>query len=373
MTPNPNQDIEHLLQQYADDRRAQQATADKLRAMERHQRHTRRAVVAALLLLLTGGAVPLLLKPLTLPTSPANTRGNVAICEQDYAPIAHAPTPDQTTPPQINPSHRQKSTPKQAEKPTAGIASAITADQLPPLHTGTPSYMDNTGNLRETQIMNPKMPEGITAALADRPLNNPHTNTSKRHTLVATIGAIAPFSTHGDAAPLLTASVGLNVALASSSNYEVNIGVGVDGYINVPLPQSKSSDNTHFNSIDGTENFHGQGSYQSDQELLETFGWYYPTLGLYVTLPLTFDLYPRGRDKTGMQLTLTPGHTLTPVTTHRGTATLHGLNPWKFTAGLGLTLPKGALNSISFTADLLPSYLRGPLEGIHQIGVIFAF
>ena len=108
-------------------------------------------------------------------------------------------------------------------------------------------------------------------------------------------------------------------------------------------------------------------------ELYDAIEWYYPSFGLHLTLPFTLHLYPQGRNKAGIQLTLAPGHTLTPVTTRSSTTTLRGLNPWKLAAGLGLTLPKGFLTSINLTADLLPSYLHGPLEGIHQVGITFAF
>lgn len=374
MTHQSPQDIESLLQQYAEDHRAQQVAADRLRKLDRHQRHTRRALLATALMLITGGAASLLLKPHTPFPSSANPRGSVAVCEQAYTRPTTAPLAAQRTHTRANSSILQTTTHPRTPKSTplkAAITLRATTSQLSPSQTVTPNTQSNTVDTFDVPttgtIRDDAAPFVQNSSPAAQLLGNQHPEAPRRHALVATVGALAPLGPYGVAAPLLTAGVGLNIALTATPTYGVDIGLSLDGYINTSSAQNAESyPPFHPNFVD-----HGYTS--SSDELYEAIEWYYPSFGLYLTLPFTLHLYPQGRNKAGIQLTLAPGHTLTPVTARASTTTLRGLNPWKLAAGLGLTLPKGFLTSINLTADLLPSYLHGPLEGIHQVGITFAF
>ena len=371
MTHQSPQDIESLLQLYAEDHRAQQVAADRLRKLDRHQRHTRRALLATALMLITGGAASLLLKPHTPFPSSANPRGSVAVCEQAYTRPTTAPLAAQTTHTHANSSILQTTTHPLTPKSTplkAAITLRATTSQLSPSQTVTPNPHSNTVDIPTTgTIRDDAAPFVLNSSPASQTLGNQHPEAPRRHAFVATVGALAPLGPYGVAAPLLTAGVGLNIALTTTSNYGVDIGLSLDGYINTSSAQNAESyPPFHPNFVD-----HDYSS--SSDEPYEAIEWYYPSFGLHLTLPFTLHLYPQGRNKAGIQLTLAPGHTLTPVTARSSTTTLRGLNPWKLAAGLGLTLPKGLLTSINFTADLLPSYLHGPLEGIHQVGITFAF
>lgn len=381
MTHQSPQDIESLLQQYAEDHRAQQAAADRLRKLDRHQRHTRRALLATALMLITGGTASLLLKPHTPFPSSANPRGSVAVCEQAYTRPTTAPRAAQRTHTHANSSILQTTTHPRTPKSTplkAAITLRATTYQLSPSQTVTPNPHSNTVDTFDVHttgtIHDDAAPFVLNPTPASQTLGNQHPEAPRRHAFVATVGALAPLGPYGVAAPLLTAGVGLNIALTATSNYGVDIGLSLDGYINTSSAQNAESyPPFHPNFVDHGYSSSSHGYSSSSDELYEAIEWYYPSFGLHLTLPFTLHLYPQGRNKAGIQLTLAPGHTLTPVTTRSSTTTLRGLNPWKLAAGLGLTLPKGFLTSINLTADLLPSYLHGPLEGIHQVGITFAF
>lgn len=169
----------------------------------------------------------------------------------------------------------------------------------------------------------------------------------------------------------LSAGVCLGVAVASAPLYEMGIGIGVDSYIRTrsllfatKAGLSSFVESNHADNIDG---FHVADNFD------EIPGWVYPTFALYATLPFSLNLYPRGHDKSGLLFSFAPGRTLTPVTGTVGDVKLKGINPWKLTFGVGISFPKSIFRNITLTANLLPSYIEGPLKNVHEVGMSVGF
>lgn len=367
MTHNDNQDIEQLLAQYGEDRRRQLEAARKVRGLaQRQRRHglTAAAVVmlvgaglAALRLLPTDAAsVDSISGPLTASTSP-----------RQYAPLPATPMATRVAAaPPTAVSHRHS--PAAPTRPTAlPTAEEAIVDEHPAPLPADEWFPSTAAEEQENQ---PTMAaESIAPQVGAMPLppgRTPESTQRTRLRLTAQVGATASTSYYERS--YLNAGVGLNVALAAASNYEVGIGVGMDGYLHMGSSFPANDDFTHHNSIDDF------GYTQSNElEPVESLMWNYPTFALYATLPLTMDLYPGGRERAGMSLSLTPGRAVTPVTSQLGQVTMHGINPWKLTLGVGLTLPKGWLRRVGLTANLLPSYVAGPLERMHEVGLTLGF
>ena len=92
MNSNPNQDIEQLLQQYAEDRRQQSEAAKRVRGMARRQRRIVTTVATVALLVLVG--VPMVRLLLPEQDSPMGT----ILAEASPMPVS-APQPAPSAPP----------------------------------------------------------------------------------------------------------------------------------------------------------------------------------------------------------------------------------------------------------------------------------
>ena len=365
MTHNDNQDIERMLTQYGEDRRRQQEAAERLRGMARHQRRTWGAALAAML------AVAILAVPATRMLHRSGT-------PQPQHPLtAAAPTMPPQDPQAPQAPARQHAKPPKAQapgqRPTAvprpqGKATPPPAAPLPTIpaegHSPEPPATDGRPAILPTASPRP-LP---TAALAQGlEATNAPAEQPSRLRLTAQVGAT--MSTNYYERTSLNAGVGLSVALAAAPRYGMGVGVGVEGYLHAGSQFYADAGTSHHSSID-------QNGYTSSDNITEQgerVFWDYPAFALYATLPLTVDLYPSGRGRAGLTLSLTPGRAVTPVTRQVGMVTLHGINPWKLTLGVGMALPRGWLRSVGVTANLLPSYVEGPLDNMHEVGLTIGF
>lgn len=371
MNSNPNQDIEQLLQQYAEDRRQQSEAARRVRGMASRQRRIVATVACVALLVLVG--VPMVRLMLTGQDSPSG----IILAEASPMPVPASqqapsapPTASRTTStlphvkhtPRLVVPSTTKVQPVYSDTSTLLPLEAIQApvESLPPQTEVSPTVT--------TAKVLPVAPSPLPTAEAISPAPQ-----SRRLHLTAQVGG-STTAPSGYEYSYLNAGVGVSVALVSgggtTSNprYEMAMGVGVDGYLNTrafrlggakydyPYPGSNSLD----------------AGYTSSDEIIE-ITWLYPNYALYATLPFTFDLYPRGHNRPGYLFSLTPGRAVTPVSNIIGGRRLKGINPWKLTFGIGVTFPNSFLHSLSFTANLLPSYIEGPLENVHEVGLVFGF
>lgn len=375
MTHNDNQDIEQLLAQYGEDRRHQMEAARQVRGLAR--RRQRNGLTAALVVMLVGVGLAALRM---LPTDAASIDSISGPLTASTSPRQYAPspaTPTATRKPAAPPTavpHRHSpaaptlptASPTAEDTPINERPAPLPADECPPSSAaegaGEPAHRDS----RKHRPAGRSHAPGLPSLEGPGVCRTPESTQWARLRLTAQVGATASTSYYERS--YLNAGVGLNVALAAASNYEVGIGVGMDGYLHMGSSFPANDNFTHHNSIDDF------GYTQSDElEPVESLLWNYPTFALYATLPLTVDLYPGGRERAGLSLSLTPGRAVTPVTNQVGMVTLHGINPWKLTLGVGMTLPKGWLRRVGLTANLLPSYVAGPLEKMHEVGLTLGF
>ena len=375
MTHNDNQDIEQLLAQYGEDRRHQMEAARQVRGLARRRR--RNGLTAAMMVTLVGVGLAALRM---LPTDAASIDSISGPLTASTSPRQYAPspaTPTATRKPAAPPTavpHRHSpaaptlptASPTAEDTPSYEFSAPLPADEWPPSSAprGLESQPSDAAESIAPQVE--ALPPGLPSLEGPGVCRTPESTQWARLRLTAQVGATASTSYYERS--YLNAGVGLNVALAAASNYEVGIGVGMDGYLHMESSFPADNDFTHHNSIDDF------GYTQSDElEPVESLLWNYPTFALYATLPLTVDLYPGGRERAGLSLSLTPGRAVTPVTNQVGMVTLHGINPWKLTLGVGMTLPKGWLRRVGLTANLLPSYVAGPLEKMHEVGLTLGF
>lgn len=373
MNSNPNQDIEQLLQQYAEDRRQQSEAAKRVRGMARRQRRIVATVACVALLVLVG--VPMVRLILTGQDSPSG----IILAEASPMPVPASqqapsapPTASRTTStlPHVKHTPRLVVPATTKVQPVSSDTSAHQAlesshdDSVQPLpQTETPPAENIAKNI-------PAIPSPLSTAEVLPPAPQ-----SRRLHLTAQVGG-STTAPSGYEYSYLNAGVGVSVALytgcgtTANPRYEVAMGVGVDGYLNTRAIRHWGTKYDYFspgfNSIDAIE------EYTSSDEIIE-ITWLYPNYALYATLPFTFDLYPRGHNRPGYLFSLTPGRAVTPVSNIIGGRRLKGINPWKMTLGIGVTFPNSFLHSLSFTANLLPSYIEGPLENVHEVGLVFGF
>ena len=151
----------------------------------------------------------------------------------------------------------------------------------------------------------------------------------------------------------VSANIGVAYTFASNNRHHLDIGVGLNGY-------SQKNDlhihqaNTIVTSSWTTDSYTSFNNYTDEY-------YSFSTMSLYASLPLTFYLHPRGKDRPGWQMSIIPAHSL---------ATLHSvdikqeytLNPWKLTLGLGVALPQSPIHRVSLTVNLLPLYQTGQLR-----------
>ncbi|MBR5353989.1 MAG: hypothetical protein IK126_09765 [Bacteroidales bacterium] len=373
MNSNPNQDIEQLLQQYAEDRRQQSEAARRVRGMASRQRRIVATVACVALLVLVG--VPMVRLILTGQDSPSG----IILAEASPMPVS-APQSVPSAPPTA--SNTTTTLPHVKHTPRLVVPATT---KVQPVYSDTSTLLPLEAIQAPVESLPPQteVPPTVTPAkvlpVAPSPLPTaeviPPAPQSRRLHLTAQVGG-STTAPSGYEYSYLNAGVGVSVALVSGGGttstprYEMAMGVSVDGYLNTRAFRHWGTKYDYFspgfNSIDAIE------GYSSSDEIIE-ITWLYPNYALYATLPFTFDLYPRGHKSPGYLFSLTPGRAVTPVSNIIGGRRLKGINPWKLTFGIGVTFPNSFLHSLSFTANLLPSYIEGPLENVHEVGLVFGF
>lgn len=369
MTHNNDPDIEQLLQQYGNDRREQQTAADSVRYMARRQRRTVAALASVAVILL---AATWLLRstPDTATTLSANM---------------HTASVSQTPAIEENPNYNIQTTTYQPTdtEPSTQRPPYIVAS-LSPLH-GT-AQAESLALQAEPDILAEEkddIPPCIVAPLSkeegDAVFSSAYaqaeeyepTRQLEKHSrlrVMAELGAaMANAATSGNSR--LQAGLGASLALAGSKHYSLSLGVGISGNMRTDAPNMMHL-NYDGNYMSGTNGI-VTDNVSSDAEPYPEYYILHPGLNplfnLYATLPLTFDLYPRGRSHTGLQFTLTPARNVA------ASSSKSLLNPWKLSIGLGIALPKNPVRSIGLSANLLPSFTDGPYKNIHEIGLVIGF
>ena len=161
-----------------------------------------------------------------------------------------------------------------------------------------------------------------------------------------------------------SANVGVAYTVAAYSRSHLDVGISLSGYsqqgnLHIHDEQQLYVDAMESNGF--ATNEHGMTIITNNTDEYYTFN----TLSLYASVPLSFSLHPRGYNKAGWQLSLTPAHNLV-ATRHIGRLSATTLNPWKLTVGIGIVLPESVVRHISLTANLLPLYTS---HSMHEFGI----
>ena len=378
MTHNSDPDIEQLLQQYGADRRQQQNAADSVRYMARRQRRTAAGLASIVIVALaaawlfrstpdTATTLSATMRTPSIPQAPAikktpnDNLQTTTYQPTDTQPLAYKPYsfPDITA----------------ALTPLHGTAQVESLALLP-----EPETMEKEKNDIPPCIVVP-LPRGDGDAICSSAYTQTEDyeptrqleNDSKLRVMAEVGAAMANAATPATSGnSRLQAGVGASLALADSKRYSLSLGVGISGDMRTDAP------NMMHLKYDGNDiigpNGIGVDNYFSDAEPAEPDPEYYilhpglnPLFNLYATLPLTLDLYPRGRSHTGLQLTLTPARSVA------ASSSKSILNPWKISIGLGIALPQSPVRSIGLSANLLPSFTDGSYKNIHEIGLVIGF
>ena len=164
-----------------------------------------------------------------------------------------------------------------------------------------------------------------------------------------------------------SANVGVAYTVASYSRSHLDVGISLSGYsqqgnLHIHDEQHLYVSAMESNSFSAHDE-HGMTTIPNNTDEYYTFN----TLSLYASVPLSLSLHPRGYNKAGWQLSLTPAHNLV-ATRHAGHFSATALNPWKLTVGVGVALPNSVIRHISLTANLLPLYTSASL---HEFGIEF--
>ena len=370
MTHNTEPDIEQLLQQYGADRRQQQTAANSVLYMARRQRRTVAALASVAVILL---AATWLFRstPDTATTPSANM---------------HTASVSQTPAIEENPNYNIQTTTYQPTdtKPSTHKTHHITAALTPQHGTAQAESLALLPEPETMEIEKNDIPPCIIAPLSgkdgDAVCSSSYaqaaeyepTRQLEKHSklrVMAELGAALASNAATPGNSRLQAGVEASLALAGSKHYSLSLGVGISGNMRTDAPNMM-----HLN-YDGNNmcetNGIGMDNFSSDAEPDPEYYILHPGLNplfsLYATLPLTFDLYPRGRSHTGLQFTLTPARNVA------ASSSKSLLNPWKLSIGLGIALPKSPVRSIGLSANLLPSFTDGPYKKIHEIGLVIGF
>lgn len=370
MTHNTEPDIEQLLQQYGADRRQQQEVTTRVHTLARRQRRTVAALVSVAVILL---AATWLFRstPDTATTLSANM---------------HTPSVSQTPAIEENPNYNIQTTTYQPTdtKPSTHKTHHITTVLTPQHGTAQAESLALLPEPETMEIEKNDIPPCIVAPLSGKDVDavcsssyaqaeeyEPTRQLEKHSKLrvMAELGAALASNAATPGNSRLQAGVGASLALADSKRYNLSLGVGISGDMRTDAPNMMHQ-KYDGNNIIGPNGI-GMDNFSSDAEPAPEYYILHPGLNplfnLYATLPLTFDLYPRGRSHTGLQFTLTPARNVA------ASSSKSLLNPWKLSIGLGIALPKSPVRSIGLSANLLPSFTDGPYKNIHEIGLVIGF
>lgn len=149
----------------------------------------------------------------------------------------------------------------------------------------------------------------------------------------------------------LMARVGMNYTIVQNERHHLDVGIGLDGY----TMQNEVRETTITSGLSLA------GDVQIDNRTYNV-----SAQCLYLDLPLVWNTHHHGADKMGWQYSLTPAREL--FTFNMPDAVY--INPWKLTLGLGITIPRCALKSVSLTVNVLSTY---KYHQMHELGIILGF
>ena len=386
MTHNTEPDIEQLLQQYGADRRQQQAATTRVRKLARRQRGIA-ATMASVVLLVLAATWLFRTTPDTATSSPVtasvatpNTIPQPETITPQLSPIHKARTEETLSPYQAKQSENQRMVcdvnsqlPTLNSLPIVAQAEPLSIDETKEFQLPNPESNISSHPITDTRSLS-ESNENLIALPRQRKDNedNSQLPTPKTFRLIAEVGAtMAGTVASGNHAGnnRLQAGVALNMALASGRRYSLSAGVGLGGNMRTDATEMIiAKEEGYFYSpdmIDGSGTFSSNSNIDFSESI--HYPYYDPLFSLYATLPLTLDLFPRGRSHTGMQLSLTPAHSIA-LSRHNSL-----FNPWKLNLGIAIALPDNPIRSIGLSANLLPSFTDGPYKSIHEIGMVIGF
>ena len=384
MTQN---DIEKLLQQYGEDQRQQQHAAEHVRGLARRQAHRRTALACVTVVGAIVGTMMHHWQQMPEPTGTLVAENHITVTTpSDETPLPSVAISD------AHPTHLRTTSAKLPDMPTTATEDELIVAK-PPLPTN-PSCEDAL-----TEIILPKkseptilpnepelpiLPFSQDYDIADLPTQPPETGSRFHFTAsvgTSTISETALAADQGNLTGLdattnytyitptstYSANIGVAYTLASNSRRHFDVGVTLNGY-------SQQSD-LHIHEMEYTYVYNaGPESYWASNmatdvttsipnstDIHHTFN----TFSLYAGVPLTLNMHPRGNDRMGWQLSLTPSHNLA-FSRRLGNGNSPFLNPWKLTIGVGIIFPNNVVRHIGLTANLLSLYSTQP---IHEFGI----
>ena len=386
MKPN---DIEELLQQYGADQRQQQQAADHVRHLAHRQAQRRTAVACVAVLVAIVGVVMHRWQQLPEPTG-------MLVAEQSQNINPHTPTMPPSIEPTatLHPTYTQQRKSERSEWSETSEKSEYSeksdfSDSSDP--SDFSDLSDPSAPLDQTsphpiEPSRPHLPELPSSNYSLSPAPETTPKASRLH-FTASIGAStaanAPLGVYDNLLGIdgnslatnyptitptqnLSANVGVAYTVASNHRSHLDVGVALSGYTGHYDIQIHEFGYTYANALESSGQWTQSGSDGMTPIPNSTTEHYsYNTFSLYAGIPLTLNLHPRGTDRMGWQLSLTPAHSLAS-TRPLGNHATNYLNPWKLTVGIGIAIPNSVIRHISLTANMLPLYTS---HSLHEFGI----
>lgn len=401
---NEIDDIEQLLQQYGSDRRQQQEAAEHLRLMARRQARRRMAVASVALLLLAAGAIgyrlqqpkpqgPMMAECVTKPSVAQHeaVTGGGQVLEKRAVDVCEAkPSPHHKSKP--SPSHEAKAVvppmaideqllaPREAFVAEAPLPNLGLTDTVIVPRAIEPS-IERSQELQAYNMLptQPLRAMGEAAAELEQSLSQP-----SRWSLTAAVGtammggmasgeeilaqnvfaANEPYSL-AYAVPnnSLQAKVGVACQVWQEERQRLSVGLVLDGYAQQTDVHFQDREYYTCYSSNPYTTAGNDGLITTSNTTNEIYSK--NIMSLFVGLPLSYDFYPRGAGKLGCQLSLTPARSLAATPSKYAL-----INPWKLTFGVGVLFPRGFVDEVSLTANVLPLYQNNTM---HEFGILIGF
>ena len=381
MTQN---DIEQLLEQYGSDQRQQRHAAEHVRHLARRQARRRTALACVAVMVAIVGVVTHRWQQLPETTG-------VLVAEQPTATVPHTTT----MPPTITPNTTPDAVPATTLRTVEAHPTTPSSDLSEYSEPAEPAVFSEPSEFSES----PKNPESPTPSLPpllplssyynqDNPTHSPMEVPSRsRLHITASVGASTlsgtsfgmnnnlslagindePTTNFCSITPTnaFSANVGVAYTVASYSRSHLDVGVTLSGYSQQGNLHIHDEQQLYVEAM-LSDGFASSGENNIVIVPNNTDEYYtFNTLSLYAGVPLSLNLHPRGYNKTGWQLSLTPAYNLA-TTRHIGSLSATTPNPWKLTVGIGIALPNSVIRRISLTANLLPLY---PSQSLHEYGL----
>lgn len=377
-------DIEELLQQYGADQRQQQQAADHVRHLAHMQAQRRTAAACVAVLVAIVGVMMHRWQQLPEPTG-------MLVAEQSQNIIPHTAT----MPPSIEPTATLHPTYPKQRKSEWSESSEKSEYSEKSDFSDSSDFSDLSNSSDPSDQTSPHPIEPSRPHLPELPSSNyslsPATETTPKASrlhFTASIGAstaantylgmydinidhlnsISPNANNSTITPTqnLSANVGVAYTVASNHRSHFDVGVALSGYTGQCDIQIHEFGYTYANAIESSGQWTQNGSDGLTPIPNSTTEHYtYNTFSLYASIPLTLNLHPRGTDRMGWQLSLTPAHSLA-TTRPLGNHASNYLNPWKLTVGIGIAIPNSVIRRISLTANMLPLYTS---HSLHEFGI----